>query len=107
MLARCSGENRYEVIDLFFETQRQWTAPNANHFQEIQRLARQTGMTSEEFETCLTDQQLLDGINAVKDHGYSELGVSGTPTFFVNGEKMNDGRSIEDFRKAIDPKLEG
>lgn len=107
MLARCSGDMRYEVIDLFFETQRQWTAPNVNHFEEIRGLARQTGMTNEEFQTCLTDQQLLDGINAVKDHGYTELGVSGTPTFFVNGEKMDGGRAIEDFRRAIDPKLEG
>jgi protein-disulfide isomerase len=107
MLARCSGENRYEVIDLFFETQRQWTSPNANHLEEIRNLVRQTGMTNEQFETCLTDQQLLDGINAVKDHGYTELGVNGTPTFFVNGEKMTGGRSIEDFRQAIDPKLEG
>ncbi len=34
-----------------------------------------------------------------------QLGVSGTPTFFVNGRKLVGAQPIERFRKAIDEEL--
>ena len=105
MLARCAGDKRYDVIDLFFEHQREWAVPE-DPLGKIRALAQQAGFSSEEFEACLTDQQLLDGINAVKDHGYQELGVSSTPTIFVDGEKVEGGRDIRAFRELIDPKLD-
>ncbi|WP_420393905.1 DsbA family protein [Acuticoccus sp.] len=104
MLARCSGDRYYDVVDLFFETQAQW-AVRDDPLPKIRDLAKQAGFTSEAFEACLTDQALLDGINAVKDHGYNELGVSATPTIFVDGEELEGPRTIGSLREAIDPKL--
>lgn len=106
MLARCSGQERhYDVVDLFFERQREW-ATRDNPLPKIFNLARQVGFTQESFEACLTNQELLDGINAVRDRGQAS-GVRGTPTLFVDGERLNSGRSIQTFREIIDPKLEG
>lgn len=106
MLARCSGERQFEVIDLFFERQSEW-AVREGALEKIRNLALQTGFTNESFEACLTDQKLLDGINAVKDRGISEFGVRATPTFFINGERLEGAREIEAFREIIDSKLEG
>lgn len=105
MLARCSEDNYFAVVDLFFETQRQW-AVREGALQEIRALAKQAGFTDESFEKCLTDQKLLDGINAVKDHGYQEMGVRATPTIFIDGEKLEGSRNIRAFRDIIEPKLD-
>lgn len=106
MLARCSGDDYFDVIDLFFETQSQW-AVREGALEEIRKLAMQAGFTRAEFEACLTDQALLDGINAVKEEGYNEYGVTATPTILIDGEKLEGARNIRALREAIDPKLEG
>ncbi|GAB5375133.1 MAG: DsbA family protein [Acuticoccus sp.] len=104
MLARCSDDKYYDVVDLFFEQQRAW-AVREGALGEIRKLAKQAGFTDEAFETCLTDQKLLDGINAVKDHGARELGVRATPTIFVDGKQVEGSRNIKAFREIIDAKL--
>ena len=104
MLARCSDAKYYDVVDLFFEQQRTW-AVREGALGEIRKLAKQAGFTDEAFETCLTDQKLLDGINAVKDHGARELGVRATPTIFVDGKQVEGSRNIKAFREIIDAKL--
>jgi protein-disulfide isomerase len=106
MIARCSGERYFDVVDLFFETQPQW-AVREGALDEIRKLAMQAGFTQAEFEACLTDQELLDGINAVRDKGYEEYGVTATPTLIIDGEKLEGSRSIGALREAIDPKLGG
>jgi len=105
MLARCSDDKYYDVVDLFFETQRQW-AVREGALKEIRALAKQAGFSDEAFQKCLTDQQLLDGINAVKDRGASEFGVNATPTILIDGTKLEGPRNIEAFREVIDPKLD-
>jgi protein-disulfide isomerase len=59
----------------------------------------------EEVEACLADQELLDNVNAVALKG-SAMGVTSTPTFFVNGEMYPGSMSIEQFSEIIDPLLE-
>lgn len=104
MLARCSDERYYDVVDLFFETQRQW-AVREGAYDQIRSLALQAGFTGETFEACLRDQALLDGINAVKDEGYRTMNVTSTPTLIVDGEKV-DRPTIGAMRRAIDAKLD-
>lgn len=104
MLARCSGDNYHATVDLFFETQRQWAVQD-DALGKIQQIAQQAGISGDRFRECLSDQQLLDGINAVKDHGYRELGVDATPTLFVEGVKVEGDRSMAALRRLIDPKL--
>ena len=50
-------------------------------------LVKQAGFTEDSFKACLTNQQILDGVNAVKDRASKEFGVDATPTFFFNGEE--------------------
>lgn len=103
MLARCSG-NFYPTIDLFFATQRQW-AVQGNVLGEIEKIAKQAGISGDKLRSCLSDQALLDGINAVKDYGLREMKVEATPTLYLDGEKIEGDRSIGALKKLIDPKL--
>ena len=104
MIARCSGDNYYNTVDLFFETQSQWAVQD-DALGKIRQIAQQAGVSGEAFESCLMDQKLLDGINAVKDKGVAEMDVTATPTLFLDGEKIEGARSISALRGMIDPKL--
>ena len=105
MLARCAPEEQFfDVIGLFFETQRQW-ATSQNVVGELLTIARQIGFTQEEFETCLTNQSLLDDLNAVKNRASEEFGVSSTPTFFINGETIRGAMTEETLREEMSSRL--
>lgn len=99
MLARSVPEDKYfEVVDFMFAEQRAW-AFTQDPYNSLLNFAKQIGFTQESFEKVLTDQALLDGINATRDRASSEFGVNSTPTFFFNGNKVSGAISPEEFDK--------
>lgn len=102
MLARCAGEGRYfPFVDVLFETQNTWTRTN-DPVTALFNISRQAGFTQETFDSCLSNQQLLDGVNWVKDRGETEFNVRSTPTFFVNGQMLRGVQSLEELEAAIE-----
>jgi protein-disulfide isomerase len=101
MVARCAPPDRYfPLVDLMFEKQREWafvTDPTA----ALRNLVRQAGFTQDSFQACLTNQEILDGVNWVKERGQKEFGVNSTPTFFVNGQLLRGDQSLEAFDAAL------
>ncbi|WP_415717950.1 thioredoxin domain-containing protein [Roseibium sp.] len=105
MLARCAPQDKYfEIVDVMFDQQRSWAFTD-NPYQSLLDFSKQIGFTQESFEKCLTNQGLLDAVNAVKDRGAEEFGVNSTPTFFINGERVSGALSIDDMGKKIDEYL--
>lgn len=105
MLARCAPAEKYfDVIDIMFEQQRTW-AFTENPYNALLNFSKQVGFTQESFEKCLTNQGLLDAVNAVRDRGANEFGVTSTPTFFINGAKHPGALSIEEMGKIIEENL--
>lgn len=99
MLARSVPEEKYfDVIDVMFAEQRNWAFSN-DPYNSLLNFAKQIGFTQESFEKTLTDQALLDGINATRDRASSEFGVNSTPTFFFNGNKVSGAISVEQLDK--------
>ncbi len=104
MLARCSGDDKwYPVIDILYQTGESW-----NHAEKpleaLAQVMRQTGMSREQFDACLRDEKLYRGVAASGERG-SEMGVSSTPTFFVNGEKHVGALTLEQFDEILAPLL--
>ncbi len=105
MLARCAPQDKYfGIVDTLFENQRTWAFTD-NPYQSMLDFSKQIGFTQESFEECLTNQGLLDAVDAVKDRGANEFGVKSTPTFFINGEMHPGAMSIEEMGKIIDENL--
>ena len=105
MLARCLPEDRYfAAVDVLFRQQANW-AFAANPADALLAIARQIGFTEESFKACLTNQQILDGVNAVKERAASEFAVNSTPTFFINGTKRPGALTLEDLDQEIQPLL--
>jgi protein-disulfide isomerase len=106
MLARCAPADKvYPMVDMLFQTQADWAYAQGNPVPKLFEIAKQAGFTQESFDKCLTDQKLLDQVNAQRTRGSEQFGVSATPTFFINGKKLSGAPTLEAFDKMIEPLL--
>ena len=107
MLARCSGDDKREaVVELLFAQQANWAFKD-KPLEGLQNVIRQTGMAQQTFESCLRDKALYDNVNAVRDRATKDFKVDSTPTFFINGKKVNGSIPLAEFAKIIDPLIKG
>ncbi len=105
MLARCAGKDKYfPLIDAMYAKQNEWAVRSGNS-QKLFELVKQAGFTEESFKKCLSDKDLSGKILEVKKKGVTDLRVQSTPTFFVNGEKVEGALSLAAFDKKFAPLL--
>lgn len=105
MLARCAPKDKFfPMIDVLFQQQRKWASQGADVRGELFNIARLAGFTQKTFEECLKNEDVAKGVIAVRDLG-TELGVSSTPTFFVNGVMMKGNSGMAQFEAMIKPHL--
>ncbi|WP_327292049.1 DsbA family protein [Streptomyces sp. NBC_01198] len=64
-------------------------------------IARELGLEAEEFDTALVDGRHLLVVDADLAEGKA-IGVSGTPTYVIGGERFDGGRSQEGLRARIE-----
>lgn len=102
MLARCGGEVRFHAfLSTMFKTQLQWATGEGSPIPKLKEIAKQAGFTEESFNKCLEDTKLQEGIVAIRSRADEKFGITGTPTFFINGVKLKDGFGVEDFDKVM------
>ncbi len=56
------------------------------------------------FEPCLSNEETQARVQADTQEG-RQAGVTGTPTFFINGQKIAGAQPYEQFRAVIEPLL--
>jgi len=104
MVARCAPADRFfEVVHSYFRSQEEWLSAQDLRG-AIMEKAKPFGFTEQTFEACLSNQALFEGLNTIKERG-AAFGVQATPTFFINGQKMEGALSLADLERAIDPLL--
>ncbi|MEM7461419.1 MAG: DsbA family protein [Pseudomonadota bacterium] len=105
MLARCApADSYYPLIDVLFKQQSNWSRAKDARGPLLQ-ISKLAGFTQESFEACLKNQPLLDKVQQVRQKAERDYGVSSTPTFFINGEKVSGALSVEEMSKIIDKYL--
>lgn len=105
MLAEAAGETNYHnVISTYFRTQQTWGASDKPR-DAILEIAMQLGFTQETFDAALTNQELFTGMETMREHALNDLGLEGTPTFYVNGKTLTGDKSLEQLAAEIDPLL--
>jgi protein-disulfide isomerase len=104
MVARCAPKDKYfALLDVFFSTQPTWV-PDA--YNGLKNIAQQAGMSADDFDKCLKNEDVAKSIMAVRDKGAKQYGINGIPTIFVNGKLAFSGEaSYDDVKKLIDPLL--
>ncbi len=89
----------FEMHDLLFEKQVEWSKlTDASNLFVV--YARELGLDTEQFRSDMLSNGVSDAITNDFDGGIS-LGINGTPTFFVNGEKINLPRTYEEFKSLV------
>jgi len=102
MLARCSGNDRYyPMVDALFSTQESWAEPGVDAKDKLLQIARQAGMSKDEFDKCLSDKELFSKILQVRQIANDKFQVDSTPTFFINGKRLKGDHQLKDFEVAF------
>ena len=70
------------------------------------KFAQQIGLDEAAFKTCYEEGRYRDAVTADRDWA-SELGVSSTPTFFINGIALVGAQPYETFQQVIEMELAG
>ena len=70
----------------------------------LDQFFRQRGMPEQRIDACLADQSALDSAMQVTQTGSTEYEVTGTPTFFINGQKVEAG-SWDQLRPTLERAL--
>jgi protein-disulfide isomerase len=103
MLARCGGKDRYfPLIETLFQQQQDWVVQRP--LAPLQAISKQAGISEQGFNECLKNQQVLDGIEDVRQRA-TKLGVQSTPTFFINGKLFRGAVTMAELEKEMAPYL--
>ncbi|HXV68450.1 MAG TPA: thioredoxin domain-containing protein [Nitrospira sp.] len=95
--AQCAGEQGkfWEYHDLLFDRQ----TPGQGW--DFATLARELGLRQDAFSTCVQTRRYRKEVAKDLQDGIT-LGITSTPTFFVNGRPLVGARSIAEFQVIIE-----
>lgn len=90
-----------EMHNMLFEKQQQWSS-SGNPEAAFVRYARDLGLDVAQFRDELNAAETQKAVMEEKQEGENS-GVNSTPTFFINGEKLERlPRTYQDFKAIID-----
>jgi protein-disulfide isomerase len=101
--ARCAGkllgdDIYFKFHDILFENQVDLSEEN------YKKWAREIGVDGASFDSCLDSGEFATAVQ--EDFAYgSQLGVTGTPGFFVNGQRIDGAVPYNVFEQAIESAL--
>jgi protein-disulfide isomerase len=75
------------LIEVLFRTQDTWMR-SEDPLGELEKLARTAGIDRKRFDACLDDQRLIAAIMERTREAQEKYGITGTPSFIVNGETL-------------------
>ncbi|MBW9115824.1 DsbA family protein [Rhizobium cauense] len=113
MLARCNpskpeelstAEQYFPMVSMLFKQQPTWAAAEDGRAALLQ-MSKLAGFTEDSFTKCLTNQKLLDEVNATRERGSKEFGVNSTPTFLINGKRYSGDMTVDTMSALIDSLL--
>lgn len=116
MIARCGGEMGYHrLIEGFMTRQRSWYGDHVRAFNEtknpepiineMKKIGRLAGLSNERMDSCLTDQAFLERLVADFQREAEADAIDSTPTFLINGERIEGALSVTEMSAEIEKRL--
>jgi protein-disulfide isomerase len=98
--AECAGEQGkyWEMHDKLFENQGALDVPS------LKQYAADLGLDTAAFNSCLDNGDMASEVQNDFNDGQA-AGVSGTPTFFINGKMLVGAQPFDAFKAVIDAEL--
>jgi protein-disulfide isomerase len=101
LLARCAGKDKYFEINnaVFANQQEVFQSPR----ETLLGIAKSAGMNEDQFNKCVADEAQVKALNERVEKNAKAHDVDATPTFEINGRKMEPGyHSLAEIDAAIE-----
>lgn len=100
----------FEMHDLLYENQITWSRQTSGldvgqAAQVFEGYAEELGLNIERFKTDVASEETFNRINTDIDSG-TQINVTGTPTLFLNGERISTTPTYEDLRLLVAAKID-
>jgi protein-disulfide isomerase len=107
IIANCNSEIRPSYTDSVYENYEVWTKSETGEeiIELLNNYGLQLGLEDEQLQSCLNNESLQNNILSLQVAAQSNFGVQSTPTFLIDGEKLEGNRPASEFIKAIKKKL--
>ena len=100
LIARCAGKDKYfSVLDAIYRGQQQMYQ-SGDFRGSLLRIAQSAGMSEQQFNACTTDEAALKALNDRVEKAQKD-GINATPSFIVNGTKMDGAATLANLDAAI------
>ena len=87
-LARCLEPKYYgAMVDVLLKQQSNLTR-SENVLESLLKIGQLAGLNEKNAKACMSNEKLLDGIISVRMTGNKKHNVNTTPSFLINGEKI-------------------
>ncbi len=104
MMMRCvPNDVRYDYMNALYKLQKNWVVrDNTKTKSELYKIMQSGGMLQDEFDACLSDQNMENDILEGVMNAQREFNIRSTPTFIINGIIYSGNKNIKEFRQIID-----
>jgi protein-disulfide isomerase len=100
LIARCAGKDKYfSVLDAIYRGQ-QAMYQSGDYRGFLLHVAESAGLSEQQFNSCTTDDNALKALNDRVQKAV-DAGITGTPSFVVNGAKMDGAPTLANLDTAI------
>lgn len=100
LIARCAGKDKYfSVLDAIYRGQ-QAMYQSGDYRGFLLHVAESAGLSEQQFNSCTTDDTALKALNDRVQKAV-DAGITGTPSFVVNGAKMDGAPTLANLDTAI------
>jgi protein-disulfide isomerase len=89
----------FQMVDILYERQDEWAGLD-NPESKFEEYVKELGMNVAQFQKDQKDPGIQKLISDEQNEGIQN-GVTGTPTFFVDGQKIDNPPDIDSFKKII------
>jgi protein-disulfide isomerase len=109
LATRCikDDDKYFTAVKELFEKQKDW-AFQADYFTPLKEIVTNYGLSPSEFQSCVRDEKLQEGLLGKVRANQQQFGVSSTPSFVINNNVTIAGStSYEVFNKALEEAVAG
>lgn len=91
----------WEMYDLVFKNQKEWGEQQAPNQEQFEKYAIEAGVNIEQWRQDVKSSEVMDRVDASYKEAVS-LNLQGTPSFFLDGKRIQNPKGYESFKLLID-----
>ncbi len=91
----------WEMYNILFTKQQEWSEQQVANQNQFEKYALEAGINIEQWRNDVKSEEVMKRV----DDSYNEavsLNLQGTPSFFLNGKRIDNPQGYEDFKRLID-----